>query len=113
MKFNSNHNYDDWYVSGGCYSFAVSIMNVLKHLKQKYTPWMMGDGIHVVIKFNNTFWDIGNSAELSDKSDYYVNGDEDTKWRAISDHKLLMYAKYTLDADNDKELLEYTLKFLK
>lgn len=44
-EFNSNHNYDDWYVSGGCYSFAVSIMNVLKHLKQKYTPWMMGDGI--------------------------------------------------------------------
>jgi len=88
-EFNKNHD-SGWYMQGGCYEFAYSLVLVLKHFNEDYKIWTMGQDIHIVVEFNNKYWDISGPEEtLYDKEyDFYTDVDEDRSWKIISDNDL-------------------------
>ena len=89
MKFQENHNYDDYYKSGGCYIFAYALGLVLKDLNQSFDYMVMGDGLHYAIEFDGEYWDVnGSSSSIDDiSSNIYTNDDEDRTWKAANTNK--------------------------
>ena len=110
-KFSHEHGID-YYMSGGCYEFAYTLILTLEYFNQKYQAWNMGEGIHMVVQFNNQFWDVSNSHRtLTDKEmDFYTASDEDRTWGKINKNYVRSFLHSTNiknSKENAQELIDY------
>jgi len=107
--FQSKHDIN-WYMQGGCYEFAYSLILLFKKIKQKYQPWSMGEDLHICVESNNLFWDVlGGASKIEDKeNDIYTAVEEDREWRKVNDNyvkNMLHSSGLRNSQENFKEML--------
>ncbi len=80
-----------WYLSGGCFTFAYAVGQTLTHFKQGFEYWVMGQGLHYVVKFNGSYWDVNyDSTDVVDKGeDIFTDEGEDRGWRKTTEKDLM------------------------
>jgi hypothetical protein len=81
--FQKETNYTDWYVSGGCYNFALAILNIIPSGKVIAISDAIGEYVHVAVEYNGMYIDYSgitkNKKNLLDN----ISTEGDVKWSYI------------------------------